>query len=195
MSSGDFSGLLMPRLVGARRAYREWRVTDVSCGLTSLWNPTYWPTAVHHAVCRVPTGLFTDVKSPPHPVSEAPVYHCTCGVYAYWEPDADSYVSGQVVTGVVEVHGRCVVGTRGVRAQTATVVALAPTTAETAALSTGPVPYRTSKRTPVVWRDLAHALATRYPTVRLYESAEQMWAEWPPQPVRLPTEEADDVVA
>lgn len=131
MSSGDFSGLLMPRLVGARRAYREWRVTDVSCGLTSLWNPTYWPTAVHHAVCRVPTGLFTDVKSPPHPVSEAPVYHCTCGVYAYWEPDAD----------------------------------------------------------------LAHALATRYPTVRLYESAEQMWAEWPPQPVRLPTEEADDVVA
>jgi len=192
VSGSNFNGLLVPDMYGALRAYREWRVDAPGEPLLSLWQSVVWATSELRADCNATTDIIRAFRGSrtadswrPHAEQRpAPVLDCTCGIYAYWCPQVDRAVNAQVVTGVVEVSGTCIVGTKGVKAATATIRALAPT-------RTG----EGMKREPVEWPALRPALARYYPNAVLYDSPEEMWEAWPPQPPLALIEEAQHAAA
>lgn len=190
MSRTDFTGPVLPDTYGALRAFREWRVCPVVpaplAPLGSLWRLVAWSEATLRAVCRADHALahaFGMALWAPHG-GPAPDYDCVCGIYAWWHPRLDESIFHPVVTGVVDVSGTCIVGTRGVRAQVATIRALAPT-------SSDDMP----RRKPVDWPALRPALARHYPDVTLYDSPEELWEAWPPQPPTSLIEEAEHAAA
>jgi len=189
VSGSDFTGLTLPDTYGALRAFREWRVPAPNGPLLSLWQSVAWVTSALRADCRVTSFAKAFILNPVsklagHPGEPAPRYDCTCGIYACWYPAADPGMTRQIVTGVVEVSGTCIVGTRGVRAQSAVIRALAPTSADDA-----------PRREAVDWPALRPVLARCYPGVALFDAAEEMWEAWPPQPPLALIEEAQNAAA
>lgn len=55
---------------------------------------------------------------------ETPVEECTCGFYAFWQPEPAPVYAQFPVAGVIEGYGRTVIGNRGFRCQKARIVAL-----------------------------------------------------------------------
>ena len=64
-------------------------------------------------------------ESEPLPECSVPNEDCTCGFYAFWNPDEQSQVSVRFpVLGVIEGFGRTLIGDRGFRCEKARIVAL-----------------------------------------------------------------------
>ena len=98
---------------GTLLVHRGWNVR-VGGFLAAYSAPYVWESGVNEAVCK---GFIQEIDH-----RKAPVTHCTCGFYGLYDPnDVDSVD----VRGVIEVSGRVILGTRGVRAQKAKIVALA----------------------------------------------------------------------
>ena len=98
---------------GTLLVHRGWNVREGGF-LAAYSAPYVWERGVNEAVCKA------YIQGIDH--RKAPVTHCTCGFYGLYVPNAVDNVD---VRGVVEVSGRVILGTRGVRAQKAKIVALA----------------------------------------------------------------------
>lgn len=172
----EYTGATVPDVVvGELRGYREWRV-GADGMLWSLWHGSEWRGTVLVAECLKVIALADAVHNVPHSPHAAPDYDCTCGIYAYWYPGVSGLTldsglrTAHVVSGVVDSSGLCVVGTRGVRARTVTIRALAP---RRCAHQAGCADW---------WHRAAPRLAVRYPGVRLFEDPMDMWDALPPIP-------------
>ncbi len=131
--------------VGAVRGLRQWSMAapdlrsdphqaDRNWPVTPLHGATgfAWPAGVLEAQCNngfthpVPAEYIDDH----HP--DLVAQRCGCGVWAYWDTGAlavnrFSTASGSwTILGMIEGHGRVLLGTRGFRSQRARIVALAP---------------------------------------------------------------------
>jgi DNA invertase Pin-like site-specific DNA recombinase len=110
MHGMEFAPDLIEPIVG----FRHWRLAQGA--LRSMFSMTRWDTADMTARC-------TDGN---HDPGQTPSPHCTCGVYAYYEPcpRTASAMSSELVGGAVVVWGRVEAHATGVRAEHARVVAL-----------------------------------------------------------------------
>lgn len=103
-----------PDLVCAVIAFRQWRLRG-----SELWStqaPDRWEPGVHTARCD---------RSAAH--GPAPANGCTCGIHAWYDPPprGASAATADLVAGAVAVWGLVELHAHGLRAQHATVVALA----------------------------------------------------------------------
>ena len=148
---GPFSGV--EPLVGEIVGLRTFRV-DESGLLLPLFSSPAWYDGPNTAECVPPTG---DVTRREHTV---PDEHCECGFYAYGSPAAlRHHRQARYVQAVVSCWGGVVAGTRGVRAEHASIDAiwLHPN-----------VPQWVRRR-----------VEGRYPSARLYTDRDAMLAEHP----------------
>jgi hypothetical protein len=109
------------RMVG----FRTWRVVDGR--LWSPYIPCSWDERVMRAQCYRGDGALIEVAAAPdHAPDAAPHPDCECGIYAYdLPPSRFSAVDHRGVTGIVSAWGRREAHTGGVRAEMASVEALA----------------------------------------------------------------------
>ena len=108
--SNYYTGDEVALIPGALRVYRTWLASEGWLGsynFDSIWGP-----GLNLANCLK--------SAPDHPMTQAPKRDCVCGFYATYRPE---YLS-LGTPGVIEVSGRVILGTRGVRAQKARIVAL-----------------------------------------------------------------------
>jgi DNA invertase Pin-like site-specific DNA recombinase len=110
MHGMDFAPDLIEPIVG----FRHWRLVQGT--LISMFSATAWETT--HITARCTGGN--------HDPAQTPSPHCTCGVYAYYEPcpRTASAMSNELVGGAVVVWGRVEAHATGVRAEHARIVAL-----------------------------------------------------------------------
>ena len=144
-----FSGKEVPLVPGTLRLYRRWLLRDQ--GLRALNFDYYWKDGWNEAECRamdrVPTAYRTGIHRQPTPHPD-----CTCGFYARYHHT----VPDGITSGVIEVSGRVILGTKGVRAERARIMANEWT------------------------NDYIMAM---YPSVKWFRNKEDMWAEYPPPDV------------
>ena len=105
-------------------AFRGWRAVDGR--LRSPYVPVYWDARVAEAHCNRPAlwepGSGTGVLT----AHGAPAPGCSCGIYAFEHPSHDlATVDYRGVTGAVSLWGNVEVHPNGMRAQHASVEALA----------------------------------------------------------------------
>jgi hypothetical protein len=107
-----------PDLSEALTGFRRWRVVDGR--LRSPYLPVFWDERILAARCyRQESG---ESLLPAH---TPPFAHCSCGIHAYNEPDADfPAVDYRGVTGIVTIRGKVAIGPDGMRAELARVEAL-----------------------------------------------------------------------
>jgi hypothetical protein len=117
-------GFKGPELVLADRlphAIRSWDVQSDGT-LTAVANGYAWSPGVNRAECfhtrlnRLLGFRGYDYEAKRHSLAD-----CTCGFYAYYTP---LHMPLGAVRGVVRYSGECVLGTKGVRAEKAEIVAL-----------------------------------------------------------------------
>jgi len=110
------------RGLGRRTDTRLW-----SCNAMFTSAPTYLGAGPHAAACTKIPFPFTEGTGP-CPEGTAPNPRCACGFYAYYDPKHDFYpaASGWFVKAVVELSGRILMGSLGVRAERMTIRAIAP---------------------------------------------------------------------
>jgi DNA invertase Pin-like site-specific DNA recombinase len=110
MQGMEFAPDLIEPIVG----FRHWRLVDGA--LSSMFSTATWESSQITARC---TGGDHDPAQTPSP-------HCTCGIYAYYEPcpRTASAMSSDLVGGAVVVWGRVEAHATGVRAEHARIVAL-----------------------------------------------------------------------
>ena len=105
--------------------FRSWRVVDGA--LRSVYLPVFWTSAEMSATClhaQAPDA--TEPRPVPAAIHAAPDRGCTCGIYAYYEPDLNfPTVDHQGVAGIVSLWGTIEVHEDGMRAEHARVEALA----------------------------------------------------------------------
>ena len=101
-----------PDLITAVIGFRQWRV--VGSELWSLRAEDRWGRGVHTAHCALHAHA-------------APAHGCTCGIYAWYAPipRGASALTADLVGGAVALWGQIELHAHGMRAQHATVVALA----------------------------------------------------------------------
>jgi hypothetical protein len=104
-----------PDLIQAVIGFRQFRVLDG--GLWSLRANYRWDAGTHVAVCRA-------LDAHPGP---PPQKGCTCGFYARYDPTprGASAATADLVAGAVRLWGRIELHAHGMRAERASVVALA----------------------------------------------------------------------
>jgi hypothetical protein len=116
--------LQAPDLIEAVVAFRSWRVVDGR--LRSVYLPVFWDEAEVSAVCMGADAPDADTPRPAPPGHLAPDRGCTCGIYAYYEPDVNfPTVDYRGVAGIVSLWGSIELHEEGMRAQHARVEALA----------------------------------------------------------------------
>jgi hypothetical protein len=154
-------------LAASMHVYREWSFGgQMGPRLTGLHAmPAAWPNGAElHAECYRPGfAACTDAPNP----------DCQCGIYGYYRPDeawtAGGYYGGlHYLYGVAQVAGRCLLGSRGLRAARARVLAVATTAS---ADCDGTCPW---------WRYTQNALRRRYPSVRVFSSRDALLEVYPP---------------
>jgi hypothetical protein len=150
-----------PLVAGTLRGYRTWRpltrwahIPDGALPLAAVTQRhVVWGTTLT-ARCTLPAG----VPEPPigfdHP---APSEGCTCGIYAWYEPDDTGILTARVF-GVVQASGVVLMGDRGFRAQHAEIVA-------------------------VVTRNRRLALACEDAGIRVYRRRSELLDDFPPEDV------------
>lgn len=150
-----------PLVAGTLRGYRTWRpltrwahVPDGALPLAAVTQRhVVWGTTLS-ARCTLPAG----VPEPPigfdHP---APSAGCTCGIYAWYEPDDTGILTARVF-GVVQAAGVVLMGDRGFRAQHAEIVA-------------------------VVTRNRRLATACEEAGIRVYRRRSELLEDFPPEDV------------
>jgi hypothetical protein len=159
-----------PLVAGTLRGYRTWRpltrwahVPDGALPLAAVTQRhVVWGTTLS-ARCTLPAG----VPEPPigfdHP---APSAGCTCGIYAWYEPDDTGILTARVF-GVVQASGVVLMGDRGFRAQHAEIVA-------------------------VVTRNRRLAAACEEAGIRVYRRRSELLDDFPPEDVSGLIGDADD---
>lgn len=149
----EYSGrALVP---GTLRGYRSWRVT-LDEGLLMAVNFDYtWQPGENHATCLDWPPTFQTEH-------QAPQLNCTCGFYACYSPATTQWGQAIPFMGVVELSGRMVLGTRGVRAERARIVASLQ-------------PYWPARA--------AERIKDMYPDVKWFRNHEDMVEAFPPQDV------------
>lgn len=112
-----------PDLIEPLVAFRRWRV--IGGRLRSPYASFFWDEPVIHAQCEAFRCCPPDVSGA-HGPHAAPHPECSCGIYAYLEPDREfSMVDYRGVTGIVTLWGNVEVHVDGLRAEHARVEALA----------------------------------------------------------------------
>lgn len=112
----DFFGDEVPLVPGTLRVYRSW-LPSVDGWLEAINFPYLWGPGVNQACCMGRKGTGNNIT----PASQVPARDCTCGFYATYTPELTSLG----INGVIEVSGKVILGTRGVRAKRARIVAVA----------------------------------------------------------------------
>jgi hypothetical protein len=119
-----------PDLIEPLVAFKRWRA--VGGRLRSPYLPIFWDERTIHARCVASDHAFdhaSDHSSEPHAhpaPHRAPHPDCSCGIYAYLEPDREfPMVDYRGVTGIVTLWGNVEVHADGMRAEHARVEALA----------------------------------------------------------------------
>jgi hypothetical protein len=129
LCGGDDTG--RPLVAGTLRGFRTWHplsrwasVPERALPLAAvtrrhvIWTPTLI------AYCSPPKrGALDHLPSTPPPNHPAPSVGCSCGIYAWYEPD-DIYIVNAGVFGTIEASGVILVGERGFRAQRARITAV-----------------------------------------------------------------------
>jgi hypothetical protein len=119
--SADFQ---TPDLIEPVVAFRSWRVVDGA--LRSVYLPFFWTERDVEATCMGAEAPDSNAPRSAPPGHNAPDRGCTCGVYAYYEPDMNfSTVDHRGVIGIVSLWGTIELHDDGMRAQHARVEALA----------------------------------------------------------------------
>ena len=119
--SADFQ---TPDLIEPVVAFRSWRVVDGA--LRSVYLPFFWTERDVEATCMGHEAPDSNAPRSAPPGHHAPDRGCTCGVYAYYEPDMNfSTVDHRGVIGIVSLWGTIELHDDGMRAQHARVEALA----------------------------------------------------------------------
>jgi len=113
MSFLEHEDSVAPDLIVPLVGFRQWRLTDRV--LTSLWDGSEW----HE-------GRLTARCDRGHTADEVPAQHCSCGVYAYYEPcpRTASAATPDFIGGAVVVWGRVEAHIYGMRGKHARIVAL-----------------------------------------------------------------------
>jgi hypothetical protein len=103
-----------PDLVVPVVGFRQWRLHDGL--LRSLYSEAQWPSAVITARC----------PRRDHDPRDVPASHCTCGIYAYYDPcpRTASAATPDFVAGAVVLWGALELHATGMRAEHARIVAL-----------------------------------------------------------------------
>ena len=121
LESPDFQ---TPDLIEPVVAYRSWRVVDDA--LRSVYLPVFWNEKEVRATCMSAESPDADAPRSAAPGHSAPDRGCTCGVYAYYEPDKSfPTVDYRGVVGIVSLWGTIELHEEGMRAEHARVEALA----------------------------------------------------------------------
>lgn len=159
-----------PDLVEEIFAYRLFGLD--SCGrLSALRFPQYWKPGENIATCMVESSISTDQSTSSYYNCTVPTPNldCTCGFYAFYDSSAEDihnnstdWPDQMLVRGVIAAYGKVLVGTKGIRAEKARIVAVAPD---------GASRLRKTER----W-DLMEKL---YPDVPAYSKAYKMVASYP----------------
>jgi hypothetical protein len=106
-----------PDLIEAVVGFRNWRVIDGR--LRSVYLPVFWEERTVRAHCNANEEGEAAAHMAPDPT-------CTCGIYAYLEPDRRfPTIDYRGVTGIVTLSGTIEVHADGMRAEQACVEALA----------------------------------------------------------------------
>lgn len=176
-------------LVTCNNGYRSWELKhdrelvapadpDVH-ELSSLVQHYDWTEGLNRARCLLSETQRASNRLRNIPECQYPTKRCSCGFYAYYEVDQWSQHPAfagkfQRVHGVIEGYGRCVVGSKGFRAENALIVALLiPDVADISKHWAG-------ERTPEEARqDVIDILTAKFPTVPLFESRDVMLANTP----------------
>jgi hypothetical protein len=109
-----------PDLIDAVVGFRQWRLRDGL--LWSMYADTAWPSGRAVAKCLA-TGPQSDHRAR---CAEPPAKSCECGIYAWYRPCPRlGSASTDLVAGAVAMWGRVELHATGMRAEFATVVALA----------------------------------------------------------------------
>lgn len=148
MTGNKFTGSGTELVNGTLRGYRCWRLVryiprEVPRSLPeSVWGwrpefvlaavswPVFWGGAeITEARCgwknHTPC-MCSDCRERYESIHRVPMQGCTCGVYAWYTPDWARHEHTSTVIGVIEAHGKILLGTSGFRAQRARIVAIAP---------------------------------------------------------------------
>jgi hypothetical protein len=113
-----------PDLIEPIVAFRSWRVVDGR--LRSVYLPTFWTERQIMARCLSSDSPDADAPRSAPAGHGVPDRGCTCGIYAYYEPDRNfPTVDHQGVAGIVSLWGAIEVHDQGMRAEHARVEALA----------------------------------------------------------------------
>jgi hypothetical protein len=113
-----------PDLIEPVVAFRCWRVIDG--GLRSVYLPTFWTGRQMTAGCLCEESPDADAPRSAAEGHGVPDRGCTCGIYAYYEPDLNfPKVDHQGVAGIVSLWGSIEVHDEGMRAEHARIEALA----------------------------------------------------------------------
>ena len=101
-----------PDLIDPIIGYRQWRLAGR--GLSSVFNDTRWDRARISACC----------DSHEHHPEVVPDHHCSCGIYAYYDPcpRTASALTRDLVGGAVVMWGRVELHGTGLRAEHAQIV-------------------------------------------------------------------------
>ena len=97
-------------------SFRQWRVDGDQ--LNSLCVEYAWQPDENHAVC---------IYGHLHQDQEVPDSHCGCGFYSYRADDANFGewgTKGVIVSGAIQTWGKTQIHAKGIRSQTAKVIAL-----------------------------------------------------------------------
>ena len=113
-----------PDLIEPVVAFRSWRVVDEA--LRSVYLPVVWSDRDMSAACLCSESPDADAPRSAAPGHDAPDRGCTCGIYAYYEPDLNfPTVDHRGVAGIVSLWGSIELHEEGMRAEHARVEALA----------------------------------------------------------------------
>ena len=120
----ESAGFQTPDLIEPVVAFRSWRVVDGA--LRSVYLPVFWTEKEVKATCMSAESPDADAPRSASPGHSAPDRGCTCGVYAYYEPDRNfPTVDYRGVIGIVSLWGTIELHEDGMRAEHARVEALA----------------------------------------------------------------------
>lgn len=153
--------------LGPFRGARSFKIDDAGF-LTGVVYPQRWTPGVNKAVCRrrdfsVPFYQYGSIAyEPPQLPEDHGMAVCRHGFYAYGE-ESDDYHKHGYVSGVIDGWGREVmVGTRGFRAERASIVALCIAEVR------------------IEHRERTELVRVNYPDVRFFDTFAEMVSVFPP---------------
>lgn len=114
----EFSDMEIDTALGTVFGIRQWTLGTEN-NLPSLRGNygRIWKPGVNTAECE-----YAGVLRARHPARITPYKTCTCGFYAFWEPEEEPSVP--YVLGIIEGWGQTIIGPRGFRCQYAEIRAL-----------------------------------------------------------------------